>query len=1289
MEHGYHGRPPTHRRVLGDGTHRANENHRSKRHDEKHSIEHTTPSFKDLPHNESIVPNTALTTRHEHQSTTTPENKRLSAVLAHETRPHNPKRDSTISNASTNASNTNRRRKTHIGPWQLGRTIGRGGCSRVRLVRHSMTGQFGAAKIISKTTAEKVRALSLANLIKSAEQDPTLHPDGKVIPFGLEREICIMKLLDHPNIVRLYDIWENRDELYLIMEYVEGGELFSYIHEQGGLIEIHVVHIFRQIIAALIYCHRISIHHRDLKPENILLDRETMTVKLVDFGMAALQPNGKKLTTPCGSPHYAAPEVIKTTAYDGGKADVWSCGVILYVLLTGTPPFNYSGDDRDLKYLFKAIEKGEYVMPDTLSREATDLIRRILIPDPKRRVGLEDIWNHPFLHKYSKELNFVGDNTAASHWTGPLPSIASWETLERTTINREILRYLRTLWHSEKEEVIIQRLMSREANQEKYFYSALQKYQQDQLENYQPSAHHPIAHSNSDHHHNLRHEPTTEDLEQMPKQNHKRSQSGYSILNNEHMYSKHSFYESPASEASYDPFRASRQPILPEQAANHNVTVRRKNSNGSRSLRPNTAAGHRTGNSLRVQALRNSKRGSPGSRSSSKHTTPSQRSVQARSVSRSSFASSHWPSSPPVVARAGGIGRRGVSFSHLHRRGSAATASTADSVAVPCPSFRSFECRRESIGSYGSSHRSSTIQPPSAARTKPRASPSKVIPRLRMRKPESPTKYIQSEARKVSTELGKVMEEAFNRSSMSSSLRTTRTDAYPDGTFSNYDTPPTSFSNRDSGGSTIATPNTKAMLASRPLPPIPTETPNTFLHRKLVETRDDIARRLTEDSDGTKHFTEVLEHLDRLILPPADSKRVVSAPARSPEHIAPLHVIPEEVKVDDGAGFEATQSPNYRAVTDPGRPHARRAVTAQETIRMVDPSPNRIAPLNIRKRSGASLSSKFASEIPLPVAWPGPSAQNSVRSYQDVQKDLLAARVPTAPPPPPEKQPIVKKKKSLWFRRTNEDRENLDRNEVQAKAKMSTALLQVPEAWQGLDDRIKNDVSPTLSTHSEAAKHTSKQSDGSNISEFPMRNPCAAAATKSDSAPRKGLFGFFSKKKEEKTKGLMQLDLNSSASSIVSNLGNGPDSSESVNRGGPPDVQLNWLSRFLHIKPATKTLCFHVGRGRVRGDLVRLLRDWQRFGVRDVTYDRKANTINARVDKVNHLKIKPVSFVIELFVLLEHGQRAHICLARFTQTRGAASSFRKVVDIVEDVCRAKSMLVEDPGKQATMMEALS
>lgn len=609
----------------------------------------------------------------------------------------------------------------------------------------------------------------------------------------------------------------------------------------------------------------------------------------------------------------------------------------------------------------------------------------------------------------------------------------------------------------------------------------------------------------------------------MPRQTHKRSQSGYSILNNEHKYSKHSFYESPASEASYDPFRASKQPILPDRAAHPNVVVRRKDSDASRNLRPSTALGHRTGSTLRVQALRNSKHSSAVSRNSSKHTTPSQRSVHARSVSRSSFASSQWPSSPPVIARAGGIGRRGVSFSHLHRRGSTATASTVDTSLMPYTSRQSFDHRRGSIGSYGSSRRSNSNQPSPAIRIKSRASANTTVPRLRVRKPESPSKYIQSEARKVSTELGKVMEEAFNRSSMSSSVRTALTDGYRDGTFSNYDTPPTSFSNRDSGGSTIATPNTKGMLTSRPLPPIPKETPKTYVNRRLVETRDDIARRLNEDNTATDQFTEVLERLDCLIVPPSNNKRVTSAPARSPEPIAPLHAIPEEVKVDGGAGFEATYSPHYRAVTDPLRPQARRAVTAQETIRLVDQSPNRIAPLNIRKRSAASLSSRFASDVPVSIPWPGPSAQNSVRSYRDVQKDLLAARVNVVPPPPPGKSSVVKKKKSLWFRRSAEEKDQLDNSDLQIRLKKSTGLLQIPEAWPSLDDRIKGDPLPIADTRNTSTKHAPKQSNGSNASEFPMR-VVGATAAKSDSGPRKGLFGLFGKKKEEKTKGPMQLD---------------------------------------------------------------------------------------------------------------------------------------------------------------------
>jgi serine/threonine-protein kinase HSL1 (negative regulator of Swe1 kinase) len=703
----------------------------------------------------------------------------------------------------------------------------------------------------------------------------------------------------------------------------------------------------------------------------------------------------------------------------------------------------------------------------------------------------------------------------------------------------------------------------------------------------------------------------------MPTSTHSRSQSAYSILNNEHLYSKHSFYESPVSEASYDPFRASRQLIVPDQGLiNQNVTVHRGQSNASagRKLRPATALGHhRTGSSLRVQALRNnSKRSSAMSRGSSNRSAPSchSMSTKRRSMSRSSLASSHWASSPPVVARSGGLGRRGVSFSHLHRRSSVATASTIDYSAMAYTSDENTPMYRPhtSIGSYGSSdygssHRSSTRQPSSALRSKPRSTFRAELPRLKLRKPESPSKYIQTEARKVSTELGKVMEEAFNRSSVGSSIRTAHTEIY-------HDSPPTSFANtRDSGGSSIATPKTKAALAQRPLPPIPSETPNTFLQRKLAETRAEIARRLDLDDDNTVHFNEVLENLDRLMLPVVNGKRTVSAPTKSPEHPAPLHVIPEE-KGDAGDGYDQPYSPHYRAVTDPVRPHAQRAVTELQTIRLVDQSPTRVAPLNIRKRSTASNDSKGATAAPS-VPWSGPQ-DTTIRSHHDVQNDLLAARAVQPTLILEKKDTVIKKKKSLWFRRNTDekDRDN-DNKENQVKQKTS---------------------------------NTAKNSDGSNVSEFPMRHS-SAPTTKSDSALRKGFFGIFGKKpKEDKGKRPMELGgefipftnvctfhtnislaANFSSSSILSGFDLGPDhGGDAAPRTGPPELQMNWLSRFLHIKPANKTLCFHIGRGKVRQDLVRLLRDWQRFGIRDVNFNRETNTINARVDKSNR-KYSPQS----------------------------------------------------------------
>ncbi|KAF2499558.1 Pkinase-domain-containing protein [Lophium mytilinum] len=1251
-------RPPSRRRPLHDNTLRSNvistpprlakgkENHRS-------NAQPSSPG--NLPHNESLVANGTLAVRHHHDPVA--ENKRVSAVSNEE---HHNKRDSEISNASTNASDYSRRRKTHIGPWQLGKTIGKGGCSRVRVVRHSVTQQYGAAKIISKATAEKVRALSLANLIKSAETEASLWSGGKVIPFGLEREIVIMKLLEHRNIVKLYDVWENHNELYLVMEYVQGGELFHYIEEQGGLQEIEVVHLFRQIIAALLYCHRLHIHHRDLKPENILLDRSTFEIKLVDFGMAALQPEGQKLSTPCGSPHYAAPEVIRFRAYDGGKADVWSCGVILYVMLTGTPPFNYSGDDRDLKDLFRAISLADYVMPDMISKEAQDLIRRILVTDPTRRISIDDIWAHPFLHKYDSQLSFRGENSKKETWIGPSPRVDDWDPLSRRDIDREIFRNMRMLWHSEKEEVLVQKLLNEDNNHEKYFYSALVKHRDEQLEHYVPSPG-GIGYSASDYHHNkLAREAA---IRRLPPKNHQRSQSQYSILNDEHLYSKHSFYEPPPSDASYDPFRASRDPIVNNKVNYVNVTVLRGSSNGSRKPK---GMGERQRSSLRVQTLKNARVGSSGL-SSAVSATHRANAAKRRSMSRGSLTSSLWPSSPPVViaARPSSTVKRGVSFTHLRRT---STVSVLNADLQYTPEQRKFLSRPQEESATLSVSSRSTARPneASAAHTS-RAPTSPKVPRLRIRKPESPSRYIQSEARKVSTELEKVMEEAFNRSSISSSVRTSNTDKNHDPF--GFDTPPTSFSNQSGGLFASSTPTD---FKNRPLPPIPTETPNTFLQRELAQTRDRLARFASEDENTTASFNEVLNHLDRL-LQPDNAKRTSSAPPKSPEYLGYLPIISES-RAEEG-------DEHKRSVTDPlkGRPawQSRAATDYTSTIRVVNPdSPTAVAPLNIRKKSGASTSTK--SSVPShdangekTVRWSGPTS-------------LPRAATPTPPHKGPgdDQDATIRSlsKKRSWFRRVVSDKGAQEHDRGQHDTR-----LRIPEAWQGLDDRIKNVPAPPIPSAIEPpTKHAKKQSDTS--SEFPMREEKKPG--KGDgNAGRRGFLGLFGKKhKDDRNSDGYKMGLAADSNSLLES--SGYDLASDDGNAYRPDYQTNWLSRFFHIKPASKTLCFHIGRGRARQELVRLLRDWQRFGVRDVFFDRKTNIVNARVDKSNHLKIKPVSLVIELFVVLEHGRRAQLCIARFTQTRGAASSFRKVVDIVEDVFKAKGVLIEDEEKKNAMCEVL-
>lgn len=259
---------------------------------------------------------------------------------------------------------------------------------------------------------------------------------------------------------------------YLIMEYVDGGELFDHIQNQR-LQEDEIFWIFRKVTAALLHAHRLGIYHRDLKPENILLSWPTEVepgyipapeVKLADFGMAALQPKGKTLKSPCGSIHYAAPEIFFKD-YDGAKADVWSLGVILYVMFTGSIPFT-SGDatstEEYYQLWFEAMHGGLQEIPsDVASVQACDLLRVMLVPDPKKRISLNQVWAHPWFVVMSEAWGESKQERSVSNWIGPTPTIDQRPKSLRE-IDRETLRNLSVLWHSEKEDNLVKKLLSRE-----------------------------------------------------------------------------------------------------------------------------------------------------------------------------------------------------------------------------------------------------------------------------------------------------------------------------------------------------------------------------------------------------------------------------------------------------------------------------------------------------------------------------------------------------------------------------------------------------------------------------------------------------------------------------------------------------------------------------------------------------------------------------------------------------------------------------------------------------------
>ncbi|CAI0467669.1 unnamed protein product [Linum tenue] len=255
-----------------------------------------------------------------------------------------------------------------IGKYEVGRTLGEGNFAKVKLARNLDTGHPFAIKILDK-----------GNIL------------NRNIADQIKREIATLKLLRHPNIVRLHEVLASKSKIYMVLDYVTGGELYDRIAFKGRLSEAEGRKLFHQLIDGVSYCHNHGVFHRDLKLENVLLDAKGR-IKISDFGLSALPKHFRLLHTICGSPNYVAPEVLRNKGYDGATADVWSCGVILYVTLTGSLPF----DDRNLAVLYHKIMKGEVEIPKWMSPGAGNLISRILDPNPATRITMAGIKSDPW-----------------------------------------------------------------------------------------------------------------------------------------------------------------------------------------------------------------------------------------------------------------------------------------------------------------------------------------------------------------------------------------------------------------------------------------------------------------------------------------------------------------------------------------------------------------------------------------------------------------------------------------------------------------------------------------------------------------------------------------------------------------------------------------------------------------------------------------------------------------------------------------------------------------------------
>ncbi|CAK7217312.1 serine/threonine-protein kinase gin4 [Sporothrix bragantina] len=1159
-------------------------------------------------------------------------------------------------------------KKSHIGPWQLGKTLGKGSSARVRAARHCSTHQPVAVKIIAKKTARMTQSGSIAQLDQFDSNLPENVNGVRRMPLAIEREVAILKLIEHPNICKLHDIWENRNEIYLILEYVENGDLFTYVSQNGALTEEASIFVFRQMMSAVQYCHAYNICHRDLKPENILLKADGQ-IKIADFGMAALHQGPRShLQTSCGSPHYAAPELLKARPYRGDKADIWSMGVILFVMLAGRLPF----DEDDMGLMLAKAKKGIYTMPSSFSPDAKDLVHRILQTEPEVRISMNRMWQHPLIWKYGY-LDDLGANGTDGQGQGGRGTQVT--PLDLASIDTQIFRQLRSMWHTLREDDLAAKLISNEPNDQKLFYWLLHGYRERQQEDFNPT----LTHSVSDYHHVNKpytKKVSTRKFSQTNASGHKRSVSRFTVISN---VAETEVGTENGTVKSYDPYKSSIVMEPQDARASHaKIVVHRNNPNVEAEVRSMVQAeamkAKATSTPTKKKVYVQQRRGSAAYLKASRGSMNSIRSARSmRSMSGKQ------------VMRPTSRHKRGVDFSKARKP----SAYEAEPDSEPLMS-----------GANGA---------PASRDTTP---------------------VWNEDLTDFSCKIAKDLDDAFMSSllAVDSSERDQGRDSPLSLRISSPDLTVTPASTVSSSKSKQYQP-----WHTRPLPPSPPKSdsmqleilkakaeraqaeraqarPKTATGKKSVHTNSTTIGIAT--SSNAKLQARLVEVQPQPL--GSDDRRIVSAPVYSQSGKGGVVQLPS-INETRQENWPLADKDKPRAVSAPSKsqlPYRAQdieelATLAQpeNTIRLVvSPTATRgktstsvARPLSLPKKISGTDS---ATRRPASEVQQKPARNRSTESLrQDLSQDQKQRRPPTRREESHRSEIITKTileetlpsnhgsmssgsdkssvlpKRMSWFKRPSKtDIRDRPASQISGHTEASTATPQIGGPPPALTKK-KSFIFPFWKTSSKSdTKLAATEANGQFEPQTILDRPRQSRKDSSNSRTSRNSAHGSNRSK------------NSNKSRSGHTSWNDQDDDSNARKIDP---QQNWLSRLFRVKPATRHLCLGMSQRRARQEIAMLLRDWRRYGMRDIEVDKERNIVFAKVGSDNYLGIREVSFACEIITVIEHGKRNHLCILRLTQEKGSASSFHKVADTIKGVMRERHSLVPDKRKAKMMVKTLN